>query len=40
MRLAEEGIRPTAVLAALAGDKNHLTARGITEVLAVQDVGS
>ncbi|WP_228560432.1 glycoside hydrolase 5 family protein [Catenulispora pinisilvae] len=40
MRLSAEGARPTAVLAALAGDKNHLTARGITEVLAVEDVWS
>ena len=40
MRLLEEGARPTAVLAGLAGDKNHLTARGITEVLAVEDVWS
>jgi hypothetical protein len=40
MHLLEEGARPTAVLAGLAGDKNHLTARGITEVLAVEDVWS
>ena len=40
MRLTADGVRPTAVLAGLAEDKSHLAARGITEVLTVEDVGS
>ncbi|MFI9101147.1 glycosyl hydrolase [Streptomyces fildesensis] len=38
MRLAATGARPTAVLAELAGDAGHLAARGITEVLTVDQV--
>ncbi|MER6301887.1 glycosyl hydrolase [Kitasatospora sp. NPDC001539] len=40
MRLAEEGARPTAVLAERAGDRAHLAARGITEVVHPDDVRS
>jgi hypothetical protein len=32
-RLAGDGVRPTTVLASRAADQDHLTARGITEVL-------
>ncbi|MFB7616304.1 glycosyl hydrolase [Kitasatospora sp. NPDC056181] len=38
MRLAEDGARPTTVLAERAGDTAHLAARGITEVLHPDDV--
>ncbi|MET9480287.1 glycosyl hydrolase [Streptomyces sp. NPDC006638] len=37
-RLTEEGHRPAVVLESLAGDKMHLAARGITEVLRPHDV--
>ncbi|WP_327070416.1 glycosyl hydrolase [Kitasatospora sp. NBC_01250] len=38
MRLAADGARPTALLAEHAADQAHLTARGITEVVTVEDV--
>ncbi|MFE2561957.1 glycosyl hydrolase [Streptomyces sp. NPDC059352] len=38
MYLAGSGVRPTAVLAERVHDRRHLTARGITEVLTVDDV--
>ncbi len=38
MRLAADGARPTAVLAEHAFDPGHLDARGITEVVTVEDV--
>ncbi|MGW4897914.1 glycoside hydrolase 5 family protein [Kitasatospora sp. NPDC004240] len=38
MRLAEDGVRPTTVLAERAGDPAHLAARGITEVVTCDDV--
>ncbi|MEU6657752.1 glycosyl hydrolase [Streptomyces sp. NPDC046821] len=37
-RLAADGVRPTTVLASLANDKDHLAARGITEVVTVDNV--
>ncbi|CAM5600775.1 hypothetical protein SAVIM338S_05413 [Streptomyces avidinii] len=37
-RLTADGVRPAVVLAELAGDAEHLAARGITEVLHVSDV--
>ncbi|MEV7866190.1 glycosyl hydrolase [Streptomyces sp. NPDC088124] len=37
-RLTEAGARPTAVLASRAGDRAHLAARGITEVVHPDDV--
>ncbi|MER7768425.1 glycosyl hydrolase [Kitasatospora sp. NPDC096140] len=40
MRLAEAGARPTAVLAERAADRDHLAARGITEVVRPEDVRS
>ncbi|MFJ9454004.1 glycosyl hydrolase [Kitasatospora sp. NPDC101447] len=40
MRLAEAGARPTAVLAERAADRDHLAARGITEVVHPEDVRS
>ncbi len=40
MRLAEAGARPTTVLAERAGDRAHLAARGITEVVHPEDVRS
>ncbi|MFE5586006.1 glycosyl hydrolase [Kitasatospora sp. NPDC056531] len=40
MRLAEAGARPTTVLAERAGDRAHLAARGITEVVHPDDVRS
>jgi hypothetical protein len=40
MRLAGDGARPAAVLAEQAGDPEHLAARGITEVVTMQDVMS
>ncbi|MFG2917100.1 glycosyl hydrolase [Kitasatospora sp. NPDC048298] len=40
MRLAEDGARPTAVLAERAEDHAHLAARGITEVVHPADVRS
>ncbi|MER7582198.1 glycosyl hydrolase [Kitasatospora sp. NPDC097691] len=40
MRLAEAGARPAAVLAERAGDREHLAARGITEVVHPDDVRS
>lgn len=40
MRLVADGVRPTVVLSAHTNDLNHLTARGITEVLTVHDVRS
>lgn len=39
MRLAADGERPTAVLAGRAADSAHLAARGITRVIAVDEVG-
>ncbi|WP_254705594.1 glycoside hydrolase 5 family protein [Streptomyces vilmorinianum] len=39
MRLAADGARPAAVLASRASDRDHLTARGITETVTVDDVG-
>ncbi|MGW2997638.1 glycosyl hydrolase, partial [Streptomyces sp. NPDC001193] len=36
--LTAQGVRPAVVLAELAGDTAHLSARGITEVLRVPDV--
>ncbi|MCX5404206.1 glycosyl hydrolase [Streptomyces sp. NBC_00335] len=36
--LTAQGVRPAVVLAELAGDAEHLAARGITEVLHVSDV--
>jgi hypothetical protein len=38
MRLAGDGARPTTVLAGRAADPAYLDARGITEVVAVEDV--
>jgi hypothetical protein len=38
MRLAEDGARPAAVLAGQASDQTYLAARGITEVVTVEDV--
>ncbi|MDH6132056.1 endo-1,4-beta-mannosidase [Kitasatospora sp. MAA4] len=38
MRLTADGARPTALLAAHASDEQHLSARGITEVVTVEDV--
>ncbi|WP_035840280.1 glycoside hydrolase 5 family protein [Kitasatospora azatica] len=38
MRLAESGARPTVVLAARASDQQHLAARGITEVVTVDQI--
>ncbi|MFF7633477.1 glycosyl hydrolase [Kitasatospora sp. NPDC008050] len=38
MRLTADGARPTALLAEHATDQQHLTARGITEVVTVEDV--
>ncbi|MEU9996264.1 glycosyl hydrolase [Streptomyces sp. NPDC050848] len=38
MRLAADGARPTVVLASRAADRDHLTARGITETVTVDDV--
>ncbi|MFC5910557.1 glycoside hydrolase 5 family protein [Streptacidiphilus monticola] len=38
MRLVEAGARPTAVLAERAGDHEHLAARGITEIITIDDV--
>jgi endo-1,4-beta-mannosidase len=38
MRLTADGARPTALLAEYAADQRHLTARGITEVVTVEDV--
>ncbi|MFC8275884.1 glycosyl hydrolase [Streptomyces sp. NPDC057271] len=38
MRLAADGARPTVVLASRASDRDHLTARGITETVTVDDV--
>ncbi|QXE33934.1 glycosyl hydrolase [Streptomyces sp. GMY02] len=38
-RLTEEGVRPTAVLAGRAEDKEHLAGRGITEVVRPDEVG-
>ncbi|GAB2699285.1 glycoside hydrolase 5 family protein [Kitasatospora kifunensis] len=38
MRLTADGARPTALLAEHAADQQHLTARGITEVVTVEDV--
>ena len=40
MHLAEAGARPTTVLAERAGDRAHLAARGITEVVRPSDVRS
>ncbi|MEV7602429.1 glycosyl hydrolase [Kitasatospora sp. NPDC089797] len=40
MRLAEDGARPTAVLAERAADPAHLAARGITELVHPADVPS
>ncbi len=40
MRLAAEGARPTTVLAERAEDREHLAARGITEVVHPSDVPS
>ena len=37
MNLAADGVRPAVVLAELAADHAHLAARGITEVLTVED---
>ncbi|MEU8760195.1 glycosyl hydrolase [Streptomyces sp. NPDC048659] len=37
-RLVADGVRPTAVLAPLADDPAHLAARGITEVVGVEQV--
>ncbi|MEW1719966.1 glycosyl hydrolase [Streptomyces sp. NPDC093109] len=37
-RLTEAGVRPTAVLASRAGDRDHLAARGITEVVHPDEV--
>ncbi|MFD9218930.1 glycosyl hydrolase [Streptomyces sp. NPDC060064] len=39
-RLTMEGVRPTAVLAGCAEDKEHLAARGITEVVTPGQVGA
>jgi hypothetical protein len=39
MRLAADGVRPAAVLASRASDRDHLSARGITETVTVDDVG-
>ncbi|MGF1431640.1 glycoside hydrolase 5 family protein [Kitasatospora sp. LaBMicrA B282] len=39
MRLAADGARPTALLADRAADFAHLAARGITEVVRVEDLG-
>ncbi|MEX2982803.1 glycosyl hydrolase [Streptomyces sp. C36] len=39
-RLAADGVRPAVVLAQRAHDAGHLAARGITEVLTVEQVGS
>ncbi|MDX6353197.1 MAG: hypothetical protein QOF98_100, partial [Streptomyces sp.] len=38
MRLTEDGVRPTTVLAERAADAEHLAARGISEVVAPGDV--
>jgi hypothetical protein len=38
MRLTEDGVRPTTVLAEHAADAEHLAARGISEVIALADV--
>ncbi|MER7954643.1 glycosyl hydrolase [Streptomyces sp. NPDC096030] len=38
MRLAADGARPAVVLASRASDRDHLTARGITETVTVDDV--
>ncbi|MEV6007702.1 glycosyl hydrolase [Streptomyces sp. NPDC051976] len=38
MRLTALGVRPTAVLAARAGDAAHLASRGITDVVRPEDV--
>ncbi|MEU6949359.1 glycosyl hydrolase [Streptomyces sp. NPDC046316] len=38
MKLAADGARPAAVLASRASDRDHLTARGITETVTVDDV--
>ncbi|MFI9306309.1 glycosyl hydrolase [Streptomyces triculaminicus] len=40
MRLAADGVRPAVVLAQRAHDARHLAARGITEVLTVEQVGA
>lgn len=37
-RLTADGVRPTAVLASQAGNKEHLAARGITDVLTPDQV--
>jgi endo-1,4-beta-mannosidase len=39
-RLTAEGVRPTAVLASRAEDKEHVAARGITEVVTPDQVGA
>lgn len=39
-RLTAEGVRPTAVLASRAEDKEHLAARGIAEVVTPDQVGA
>jgi endo-1,4-beta-mannosidase len=38
MRLVADGVRPSVVLSARANDLDHLTARGITDVLTVHEV--
>jgi hypothetical protein len=38
MRLTDEGVRPTTILAEHASDPSHLAARGITEVVTPADV--
>lgn len=38
MRLAADGARPAVVLASRASDRDHLSARGITETVSVDDV--
>ncbi|MEU9860127.1 glycosyl hydrolase [Streptomyces sp. NPDC047971] len=39
MRLAADGARPSVVLASKTADRDHLSARGITETVTVDDVG-
>lgn len=39
MRLSADGVRPTTVLAGRAADRAHLAARGITELVTLDDAG-